>query len=427
MSNIQGGTNYAGNGSSTLTSLVQTIYEARDKVARENVGLLTCATRDASEDIAAVGQTIRSAVTQPVGLNAIVPNNVVPNSGGQTILYKDLVITNSYAAALQWTGEEQRAVGAQYDNIIRDQFMQAFRTLTNTIEASLVSTMIGGTTNSILSDQAPDVGGASRAYGTAGTTPFATGSGDVTAAAMANFANANLILDNNGCPDNDRCLIVSNKAYANIVGMPNLYKVNQAGMDDVLVAGFVGELGGFKFFRSHQLDKNPHTKGTGSAYVSVGTGALNGSVYQVGETLITLATGSGTVLAGDIVTFAGDTNQYVVGKGVTAPGIITLAAPGLQQTLADDVAMTIGASYTANIAFDPTALMIAVRAPLMPMAGDAASDVVMIADPLDGKFGKPGISYQAAQYRVYRQLHTEVGAAWGSLANKPEFAALILG
>jgi hypothetical protein len=425
MSNIQGGTNYAGNGSNTLTSLVQTIYEARDKVAREFIGLTTVATRDASEDIAAIGQTIRSPVTQAVGAVAIVPNNVVPNSGGQTILYRDLVINNSYSVPLQWTGEEQRAVGAQYDWIIQNQFEQAFRTLGNTIEASLVSTMVGGTSNSVLADQAPDTGGTSRAYGTAGTTPF----GYVTATndGMLPFAQANLILDNNGCPATDRCLVLSNSAYQNIVALPNIYKVNQYGGPEALVNGFIGELGGFKFYRSGQLDNNKHTAGTGTGYTSTGSGAINGTQYQVGETLITLGVGSGTVLNGDIVTFAGDANKYVVAKGVTAPGIITLSAPGLQQTLSNGVAMTIGASYTANLAFDPTALMLATRAPLMPMGGDAASDVLMIADPLATEFGKPGISYQIAQYRTYRMIHTDIGVAWGSLANKPEFAAMILG
>ena len=401
MSNIQGGTNYAGAGATTLSALIPIIYEARDKVAREQVGLITAATRDASESQAAVGQIVRSPVTQAVGLTAIGPSNVSPNTGGQTILYKDLTISNSYASPLNWTGEEQRAVGGNYDVIVRDQFSQAFRTLDNTIEASLVATMLAG---------------GSRATGSAGTSPFNT-AGD-----FSDFANSNLILDNNGCPMDDRRMVLGFAGFANMVAkQPSLWKANEAGTDDLLRRGIINEVLGFKFHKSAQIDRNSHTKGTGASYVSVGTGAANGSVYQVGETAITLATGTGTVLPGDVVTFTGDANKYVVALGVSAPGVITLCAPGLQQTLADAVAMTIGNSYKANIVMHPTALMLAVRAPIMPAGGDAASDVVMIMDDVSG------ISYQVAQYKQYRQVHFETGAAWGSLANKPEFAAILLG
>jgi hypothetical protein len=404
MANIQGGTNYAGAGATTLSALIPIIYEARDRVAREQIGLITAATRDASEAQAAVGQTVRSPVTQPVGLTAIAPSNVVPNTGGQTILYKDLVIANSYAAPIQWTGEEQRAVGSNFEVIFRDQFTQAFRTLDNTIEASLVATMLNG--------------GSSRATGAAGTSPFNT-VGD-----FSDFANAHLILDNNGAPEDDRRIIMGFAAYANMTGkQSSLWKANEAGTDAFLRKGIINEVLNLKFHKSAQIDKNAHTKGTGAAtYASDGTGSVGGTAYAVGETAIKLKTGSGTVVAGDIVTFAGDANVYVVVSGVTAAGqVMTIAAPGLQQTLADAVTMTVGNNYKGNMVLHPTALMLATRAPIMPAGGDAAAAVELVYDEVSG------ISYQVAEYKVYRQVHYEVGAAWGSLANKPEFAALLLG
>jgi hypothetical protein len=55
----------------------------------------------------------------------------------------------------------------------------------------------------------------------------------------------------------------------------------------------------------------------------------------VGVTDIALVTGTGTVLAGDVVTFAADSNnKYVVGTGVAAPGTISLNAPGAQVVIA---------------------------------------------------------------------------------------------
>ena len=90
-------------------------------------------------------------------------------------------------------------------------------------------------------------------------------------------------------------------------------------------------------------------------------------------------------MAGDVVTFVGDSNKYVVTTGVTAAGTITIAEPGLQQTLADGVAMTIGdTSAEQNMYFDRNAVVLLTRLPAMPDGGDSADDVMQIVDPLTG-------------------------------------------
>jgi phage tail sheath protein FI len=82
---------------------------------------------------------------------------------------------------------------------------------------------------------------------------------------------------------------------------------------------------------------NKIAKGTGTSYTTTAAG------FAVGTTSIPLVTGSGTVVAGDLVTFAGDTNEYVVKTGVTAPGTIVLNAPGLLKAIpTSTTAMTIG-------------------------------------------------------------------------------------
>lgn len=78
-------------------------------------------------------------------------------------------------------------------------------------------------------------------------------------------------------------------------------------------------------------------RGTGSAYVTSGT-------YSAGDTSITLATGTGTILAGNVLVFAGDTNRYLVATGIASPGAVTLAAPGLLKPLASGVAVTVSAN-----------------------------------------------------------------------------------
>src|SRR5690606_15867649 len=78
-------------------------------------------------------------------------------------------------------------------------------------------------------------------------------------------------------------------------------------------------------------------RGTGSGYVTT-------SSYSAGATSIALGTGSGTVLAGNVLVFAGDTNRYLVASGISSPGTVTLASPGLLKPLASGVAVTVSAN-----------------------------------------------------------------------------------
>lgn len=83
--------------------------------------------------------------------------------------------------------------------------------------------------------------------------------------------------------------------------------------------------------------------GNTSSYTTAAT------THAAGATVITLASGgggSGQIGAGDAVAFAGDTNRYLVTSGVAQgqkfPTTITLAAPGLKQTLPASTTMTSG-------------------------------------------------------------------------------------
>lgn len=376
----------------TLTSLTPDLYQALDTVSRELVGFIPSVTLDSGVERAAVGQTVRSFVTPSVTASDITPGVNAPNDGDQVIGNQNMTITKSRGVPVRWNGEEQRGMnsGPGYNNILRDQFAQAMRTLTNEMEADLAS--LYATT--------------ARAYGTAGTTPFAS---DLT-----DTANVRKILADNGAPLSNMNLVIDTTAGAKMRTLTQLSKANEAADSSLLRQGVLLDVHGMAIRESAQ--NVAHTKGTGTSYTSDTAG------YAVGDTAITLITGSGTVLAGDVVTFAGDTNKYVVASGVAAPGVITLAAPGLRQALpASAVAMTIGDSYSSSMAFDRGAIVLATRAPARPSEGDMADDVMMITDP------RSGISFEVALYKQYRQIRYEISAAWGFKNFKPEHTALLLG
>lgn len=379
----------------TLTGIIPTLYEALNVVSREMVGLIPAVRRDSNAERAGLNQTVRVPLAEAGALEDITPGADPANSGDTTVGFVDVAITKSKAAPVRWNGEEERAVGTNgtYNRILADQFTDAMRKLVNAVEVDLA---FAGKV------------GASRAYGSAGTAPFAS-AGD-----LSDVAGVLKILEDNGAPKSDLQLALGSAAMANLRGKQSvLFKVNEAGSSDMLRNGMTDRLQGFALRNSAGIVV--HTKGSGANYVTSGATAA-------GVNDIALVTGTGTVLAGDVVTFAADSvNNYVVGTGVTAPGTISLNAPGAMMTIPTGNAMTIGNSYTPNLAFARSALVLAARAPAVPTGGDSADDSMMLTDPLTG------ITFEVRVYRQYRQVKYEVCLAWGVKAVKPEHIAILMG
>ena len=384
----------------TITSLTPTIYEALDVVSRELIGATKGATLNAEATRAALNQTIMVPLAPVASAADNTPAVTAPNTGDQTVGNITLTINKSKHVPIRWNGEEQRGLinAGSYQALLRNQFAQAFRTLSNLIEADVVGA----------------VRVASRAYGTAGTAPFGT------AADLSDIAQVRKILNDNGAPQVDLNLVGSTATFGNLRGKQNvLFKVNEAGTDALLRRGIVGDLQGFSLHESGQL--STVTKGTGASYTTDTAG------YAIGATSITLITGSGTVLAGDVVTFSGDSNKYIVASGVSAAGTITLAAPGLLQAIAASAtAMTVGNSFTPNLAFSSSAIQLVARPPAMPVGPDGrpmdmADDSMLVTDPVSG------ITFEVAMYRQFMQMVYHVRLAWGAANVKPAHCALLLG
>lgn len=381
----------------TLTNLIPDIYAALDVVSRELVGLIPSAQRDASADRVAINQNLRIQQTpkNTAGRN-ITPAMSFPATADQVIAPATLTITKQRAFPFNWSGEEQKGVdfGPGYLTIQQDQIAQAIRACANEMELDLFNAARAG---------------ASRAYGTVGTALFNT-AGD-----LSEVSQLRKILDDNGAPPSDRWLVLGTTAGANLRGKQSiLTKVNESGTDSTLRQGVLLDVFNFGFRESAAV--SPVTKGTGTAYTTTAAG------FAVGTTSIPLITGSGTILAGDVITFAGDTvNKYVVTTGIAAPGTIVIGAPGLLVALpASTQAVTVLGNLTPCVGFSRNALVLATRLPAVPDSGDLASDRTTVTDP------RSGISLEVAMYPGYRMAVYEIAACWGVLALKPEHMALLI-
>lgn len=381
----------------TLTGLIPTIYNALDVVSRELTGLIPSVTSDMSYERAAVGQTVRSPVAPASTASDITPAVTPPNDGDQTIGYTDMTITKARRVPIRWNGEERLGLdnnGASYNIILRDQMAQAMRTLTNEVESDLAGLHVF----------------ASRAYGTAGATPFASD--------LSDTAQLRKILVDNGSPTTDLNLVMDTAAGAKMRSLAQLTKANEAGGADLLRRGVLLDVHGMALRESAQIRTS--TAGTGASATT------NTAGYAIGATVITLASaGTGTIVDGDVITFAGDTNRYVVAIGdsnVANGGTITLAAPGLRRAIpASATNITVVAAAARNMGFSRTAIALATRAPALPREGDSADDRTMVIDPISG------LSFEVSMYKQYRQVQYEVALAWGVKAVKPEHIALLLG
>jgi len=166
---------------------------------------------------------------------------------------------------------------------------------------------------------------------------------------------------------------------------------------------------------------------------SFGTAAsatTNTAGYAKGATTITLASaGTGTIIAGDFISFAGDSRKYRVVTGdadVSGGGTVVIAAPGLMQAIpavatAITVARPVSGGAAVNVAFPASAMQFAARAPALPQEGDLALDRMLLTDP------RSGMTFEVALYPGYRKIRAEVVAAWGYKAAKKESIVALLG
>lgn len=374
----------------TFSNLVANAYKELDVVSREMVGFVNSVTLDANASAIPIGQTLYSFETPAAGASTgITPAVTPPDDGDQTIGSKTITITEAVRQPFRWAGEEERALntGAGAGAVQSMQLQQAIRRIVNDME-----TFVFGVARK----------GASRAYGTAGTTPFAS--------SLADAAAIQQILDDNGA-DGARSMVLNSNAVVNLRGLTQLTKANEAGTEMTLRDGELLDIFGLSFKQS-AAGRTAITKGTGASWL------VNGAL-TAGATTIVCDGGSGTILAGDVVTFAGDTNKYVVATALSG-GSFTINAPGLIGSVADNAAITVGNNFSANVAFSQTAIVLAARTPYVP-EGEMAINQEIITDP------RSGISMRLAQYANYHRVQYEVSACYGATVIKPAHTALLLG
>lgn len=373
----------------TLTALTPTLYSVAQEVSNEAFGVVAAINANFDDKGVAKGDKVIVPVAPTRAAEDFSPSNATSTGSDAVAANVEVQITASKKVSWHLTGEQIRSLenGGTDQEWIRQLVAQGMRALRNAAETAAAAAVKGG---------------ASRAIGTAGTTPFGS---DINL-----IAEARKVLLDNGAPLSDLQMVVDTAAGLNMRKLGIIQQAYQAGSDQERRTGNIMRQFGFAISESAGIAS--HTKGTGASYVTDGATAA-------GVSSITLKTGSGTVLAGDVVTFAADSNnKYVVNTGVTAAGTIVVGRPGARVAIADANAMTIGNSYTPNLAFERSAVVGVMRPPIMPE--NPTIQQMLVSDPL-------GMTYLMLDIAQYGQRTWELHLAYGFKAVQPEHIAIVMG
>lgn len=371
----------------TLTALAPTLFSAAKNVSKEPVGALNAINMNFDDKGVAKGDVVTVPVAPSRAAADFTPSNTTSTGTDATGSDVEVQITKSRKVSWHLTGEQQRSLdnGATSAEWIRQLVEQGMRTLRNEAEVDCVSAIYTG---------------ASRATGTAGTNPFAS--------ALTPLADARKILRDNGAPMADMQFVGDSTSEANLLKLGVVLDASQAGSDAERRDGIIRRQYGFQMRTSAGVDL--HTKGTGTSYQLSAAGA-------VGDTSINVDTGSGTLLAGDIVTFAGTSDKYVANTALSG-GVFTIGAPGLLAIEADNDAITIGNNYTPNLCFERSAIVGVMRPPLMP--ANPTIQQMLVSDEF-------GLTYLMLDIAQYGQRTWELHLAWGFKAVNSEHVAILIG
>lgn len=386
----------------TLTGFTELLFQARDIVCREPVGFASSVIVNSGSEGVSLNGTVKSFVAGEPTLNTDhTPAMTVPAGDDMTSTVEELTIGQVARVNIPLKGETVRQLDNTVgrENFVKNTLAQAIRKIVNAIESHIGTVAKNG---------------ASRAVGTAGTTPFAS--------AHSLIPQCNQILTDNGTPeDGQRSLVLSTGAATNLKLLSHIYKVNEAGSQETLRSGVLLDIDGVAIKQSAGVAS--HTKGTlGGSPTSAAAG------FIVGDTsiLLTASVGTGTIVAGDALSIANDTaNVYVVKTGVadaSTAATLVLNKNGLRKaTGASTRALTVAANYTANVMFHRSAIELVMRPPAMPAEGDIASDRMTMLDPVSG------LVFEVALYKGYGMNLMEIVCYYQAKVWKSEFVATILG
>lgn len=335
------------------------------------------------------GDTVTIPLSSAVTTIDVTPAITPPANADSVPTSITIVLDQWKEAAFYLTDKQMLEV---MEGTIPMQAKEAIKSIANTVDAAILANY-------------KSIYGYS---GVAGATPFAN---DVSA-----FLTGRRNLTNQLADVSPRFMVMDADAEANALGLRMFQDVSYRGDAAGINEGIIG----YKLGAQWAVDQNipTHTAGTASGATTDSAG------YAVGVKTITLASaGTGTILVGDIIQFAGDNQTYAVTSGdsnVANGGTISFE-PGLKVAIAaSPAAITVKPSHVVNLYAHRDCISFVSR----PFAG---------ADPLGlGYFQSAvdpvsGLSLRLEATRQHKQTRFAFDILYGTKCTRPEFGNRIAG
>jgi hypothetical protein len=344
------------------------------------------------------GSTVTITVPPEVGVQDVIPGPTPPVTAGIEPGVVSLTVDKWKEAPFYLTDKEQTEVQA---GLIPMTARQAVNSLARQVNTD------------ILLNYKKFYGTA----GTAGTTPFSVDLSEAT--------EARKMLNIQLAPEEGRRLIIDPEAEANALQLRAIQDQSWRSNPSAIITGKIAQTLGFDWFMHTAVPT--HTAGTLTGTITVlGTGSGNASPVPIGTKQVTLVSGGGEAVAlveGDILTFAGSTQTYVVTEdltvGASANGIVKIY-PGLKTAVAADALVSVLASHTANLAFAPQAIAFVTK-PLESGPDGLGSVVQSVVDP------DSGLSLRLEVTRQHKQVRWSFDILYGTAVLQPELGVRLLG
>lgn len=386
----------------TLTAILVQILAKGMLGLREQVLMTRLVNTDYSMEAKRKGQTIDIAVATDMGTADTVTPAAVPTAPTDlTPTTKQISLDQWYHKAFALNDQEIGRIRASQD-FVPLQMQEAFRVIAKKINDTVFATYTG-------------IYGY---VGTAATTPFGSG------VEVASATNLRKTLHEQLCPRDDRRAVLDFAAEAAALNLSQFSDAEKRGSAGTKTKGNLGEIFGFDWYGEDAVPD--HTAGTASGATTDSTG------YAVDIKTVALASaGTGTFLTGDIITFAGDTQTYVITSGdtdVSNGGSISFE-PGLKVAIETSAhAITLKASHVVNLGFHRDAFGLAVRAPDMGMkellGAESTNDMSRMYTMNDEV---TGLVMRIELLRGYKMWMLDVDCLWGTALISPERAARLAG
>jgi hypothetical protein len=380
----------------TLASVIPTLYAQGLSALRSASIMPRLVLNDYSDEVKKKGEVIQVPLPSVMTTTAVVPGAFAPDPQNVAPTTAPIALDFWEEAAFTLTEKELAQIVAGVPPM---QMTAAVQAMAFRINQTIMN----------LAVNVPNI------TGTPGTTPFAA---DVTAA-----TNAGAILTNQFAPFTDRHIVLNPTAYGTALALPTFYGALYNGGTEMVGQGVIANKFGFNWHQDQQIPTHVSGSITGILAAQASTSQPVGTTAVIATTAA--STGAVALLTGDIITFSGDSTQYVLtgnATQATAASNVTLNIfPAKAVALAGGETITVKATHVTNLAFHQQAFAFASR----PLTNDNLSQdpdlTMMVPDPVSG------LTMRMIIREEFHRTRVAYDVLWGAAPVRPLLPCRIAG